>query len=73
MAWYNTKDGQRYLIRKVAKPAGTTLVLFISLIGLISLVGLMTSSSNDIVRTVNAASVIADEAIQSTMSAILKR
>jgi hypothetical protein len=70
IAWYNTREGQSYLLRKFAKPAGTALVLFI---GLASLINLILAQPEGLTGTVSAATQAADEVIQSTMSAILRR
>lgn len=71
LAWYATAGGFKDGARKSAR------IGLISLIGLIGLIGLINfiiqPSGNKFTRTVNAASLQVNEAIESTMSAILRR
>jgi hypothetical protein len=63
----NQKKDDIYLAGRVA---GFSFVLFIGLIGLISMV---LNVPGEFAKTVSAASAKADEIVQSTMSAILRR
>lgn len=69
-AYFTFEGGWRNSLKKSAK------IGLISLIGIISLIGFITlikPNSERLTKTVNAATIKIDEAIQSTMSAVLKK